>query len=195
MVVVRIDKGQRDATTRLGVPQQRPGLCLRQGPHQQLVRHRVQALEVVTSFEGQVELAMEEEKHEVRQVDVREPLTFAETAAAVLNVCSVSVLVRRRRWCCCLWLGRLWWWRSRCVWFDYSIRAAIPRVEFHAVALQVGAKQAARRIEVDVVAVALSKHQIVRQPAFHDVEPVHLADGVAHLVRIKQASHNNKDLA
>lgn len=76
-----------------------------------------------------------------------------------------------------------------------NVCTTVPRVEFHTVVFEVCTKLATRRLEVATVSKTLLTHKIVRESAFDDVDPVHLANGVARLVRIKQASYDDENLA
>ena len=53
---------------------------------------------------------------------------------------------------------------------------------------------AAGRIQVAVVTEALPTHQIVCEPAFNDVEPMYLANGVARCIGVKEAADHDKNL-
>ena len=58
--------------------QQRAGIRSLQHLLEQLIGHRVQALEEVAQLEWQHELAVEEQEHEVGDVNVRQPLAIAQ---------------------------------------------------------------------------------------------------------------------
>ena len=60
--------------------------------------------------------------------------------------------------------------------------------------LEKGREHTAFGVQVAMIMVALTAHDIVRQTALHDVDPSHLGCALAHLHVVKQPVNNDKDL-